>query len=79
MLEVDRRICRLLLVGRAYGRYGSSFPLEGEDGAEILRLALSTQRLFVDLNAQLALNAGPTHSARFNWAVQSDGSYRPLA
>ncbi|MFB3304094.1 SNF2-related protein [Pseudomonas sp. AMR01] len=77
MLEVDRRICRLLLVGRAYGRYGSSFPIEGEDGAEILRLALSTERLFVDLNAQLALNAGPTHSARFNWAVQPDGSYRP--
>ncbi|MGE1155082.1 SNF2-related protein [Pseudomonas kitaguniensis] len=76
MLEVDKRVCRLLLVGRAYGRYGSNFPLEGEDGAEILRLALSTQRLFVDFDAQLPLNPGPARVARFNWAVQPDGSYR---
>ncbi|VVM50559.1 hypothetical protein PS664_00759 [Pseudomonas fluorescens] len=77
LLEVDKRICRLLLLGRAYGRYGSSFALEGEDGAEILKLALKTQRLFVDFDAQLALNAGPTRVARFNWAVQPDGGYRP--
>ena len=77
MLELDKRICRLLLVGRAYGRYGSSFPLEGEDGAEILQLALKTERLFVDFDAQLPLNPGPTRLARFNWAVQAEGSYRP--
>ena len=77
MLDVDKRICRLLLVGRAYGRYGNSFPLEGADGAEILTLALKTGRLFVEFDAQLALNPGPTLAARFNWAVQPDGSYRP--
>lgn len=77
MLDVDKRICRLLLVGRAYGRYGNSFALEGADGAEILTLALKTGRLFVEFDAQLALNPGPTLAARFNWAVQPDGSYQP--
>jgi hypothetical protein len=78
MLEVDKRICRLLLLGRAYGRHGSSFPLEGEDGAEILKLALKTERLYLDFDAQLPLNAGATRVAHFNWTVQSDGSHRPL-
>ncbi|MGB3126198.1 MAG: DEAD/DEAH box helicase [Pseudomonas sp.] len=77
MLDVDKRISRLLLVGREYGRYGSNFPLEGEDGAEILKLALTTERLFVDFDTQLALNPGSTRVAHFNWAVQPDGSCRP--
>ncbi|MGK9414871.1 SNF2-related protein [Pseudomonas cedrina] len=77
MLDVDKRICRLLLLGRAYGRYGSTFPLEGEDGAEIMKLALKTGRLFMEFEAQLPLNPGPKRIARFNWAVQPDGSYRP--
>ncbi|WQG58530.1 hypothetical protein RHM66_02455 [Pseudomonas sp. RTB3] len=53
------------------------FSAGGEDGAEILKLALKTERLYLDFDAQLPLNAGATRVAHFNWAVQSDGSHRP--
>ncbi len=75
MLELDSRIGRLLLLGRSYGGYGSSFRLTGETGAEILQLALKTQRLFLELDAGLALLPGPVRSARFDWALEPDGNY----
>lgn len=77
MLELDRRIGRLLLLGRSYSDYGGSFPLEGADGAEVLQLAVQTGRLFIDFDTPLALNAGIPRVARFEWAVEPDGSYRP--
>ncbi|AZF20332.1 DEAD/DEAH box helicase [Pseudomonas sp. R3-52-08] len=77
MHELDTRIGRLLMLGRSYGSYGSSFQLAGETGAEILQLALKTQRLFLELGAGLALNRGPARAARFDWAVLPDGNYIP--
>ena len=77
MLEQDRRICRLLLMGRAYGSFGSSFSLKGAEGAQVLQLALDTGRLFIDFESPVALSAGPARFAHFNWAVEADGSYRP--
>jgi len=77
MHELDTRIGRLLLLGRSYGSYGSSFQLAGETGAEILQLALKTQRLFLELGPRLALNPGPARAGRFDWAVTPDGDYIP--
>ncbi|MBA1427311.1 helicase SNF2 [Pseudomonas orientalis] len=77
MHELDTRIGRLLMLGRSYGSYGSSFQLAGGMGAEILQLALKTQRLFLELSPGLALNPGPACTARFDWAVMPDGNYLP--
>jgi superfamily II DNA or RNA helicase len=77
MHELDTRIGRLLMLGRSYGNYGSSFQLAGETGAEIFQLALKTQRLFLELGPRLALNPGPARTARFDWAVLPDGNYFP--
>ncbi|AZE71831.1 DNA/RNA helicase, SNF2 family [Pseudomonas synxantha] len=77
MHELDISLGRLLMLSRPYLSYGSAFQLTGEAGAEILQLALKTQRLFFDLDAGLALNPGPVRAARFNWAVMPDGNYCP--
>ena len=77
MHELDIKLGRLLMLSRPYLSYGSAFQLTGEAGAEILQLALKTQRLFFDLDAGLALNPGPVRAARFNWAVMPDGNYCP--
>ena len=77
LLELDKRIGRLLLLGATYHHYGSSFPLEGYPGAQVVELALKTERLFYDFNPIQALKAGPTQTVHFRWSEQSNGNYLP--
>ena len=56
MHELDTRICRLLLLSRSYSSYNTRYQLAGEPGAEILQLALKTQRLFIEQGSGLALS-----------------------
>ncbi|WP_350614563.1 DEAD/DEAH box helicase [Pseudomonas sp. HY7a-MNA-CIBAN-0227] len=77
LLEVDKRIARLLLLGQTYGRYSSSYPLEGEAGAQILELAMKTGRLFYDFDPVQLLTSGPSQVAHFRWVEQPNGDYRP--
>ena len=77
MHELDTRICRLLLLSRSYSSYNTRYQLAGEPGAEILQLALKTQRLFIEQGPGLALKSGPALPARFDWAMLSDGNHIP--
>ena len=77
LLEVDKRLGRLLLVGRPYGRYGSNFPLVGKEGVEILEAALKTGRLFHDFDDPRPLGTAAAQVARFDWTVLPNGNYLP--
>ncbi|KAF1022249.1 MAG: RNA polymerase-associated protein RapA [Pseudomonas sp.] len=77
LLQLDKQIGRLLLLGRSFSRYESHFALEGDAGAQVIELALKTGRLFLDFNSGQALSAGLPQAARFNWAEQANGNYRP--
>jgi len=77
LLEADKRIVRLLILGQTYGRYATTYPLVGEAGAQILELALNTGRLFYTLDPVERLQRGASQAAHFRWAEQPNGDYRP--
>lgn len=76
MLELDKRIARLLLRGRSYHYQQSSYPLEGYAGVEILELALSSLRLFFEgFDSGELLRSGSARAAQFGWSERPDGQY----
>ncbi|MFJ7796086.1 SNF2-related protein [Pseudomonas sp. NPDC096950] len=76
LAELDLRIARLLVAVHSHHAYYGGYPLEGSSGAELLEMLLRTSRLFLDFE-QSPLAPGAKREARFAWAEQSNGSFRP--
>ncbi|MEO6676088.1 MAG: DEAD/DEAH box helicase [Pseudomonas sp.] len=74
--ELDLRIARLLVAVHSHHAYYGGYPLEGSSGAELLEMSLRTSRLFLDFELP-PLTPGAERSGRFDWAEQSNGSFRP--
>jgi superfamily II DNA or RNA helicase len=53
--------------------YESSQPLRGEEGAQLLRMALRTGRLHLDSMEQPVLRGGPTREADLVWRRNAEG------
>jgi superfamily II DNA or RNA helicase len=75
LLPVDLRIARLALGGSDY-RYGNSLSLEGELGAELLPLIISTGRAVLDLETPEPLVWHAPLKASFRWSQTSSGEFR---
>ena len=73
MNPLDLRIAALVSLVRVSG---NRFTLEGENGAETLRLILETGRAYLDWDRP-ALVPGRSRLARFNWTQRPDGAYQP--
>lgn len=77
LTELDLQIARLLVAIHSYHSHYSGYPLQGSSGAEVLQLALKTNKLFLDFEHLQPLSFGVSRSAQFAWAEEANGSFRP--